>query len=51
MAKHNTIETCPKCGGVGRPIGVTSQDGKVLVNFQCPYCQTEWETVRPEDKT
>jgi formate dehydrogenase maturation protein FdhE len=51
MAKQNTIETCPKCGGVGMPLAVRTEDGKVLVNFRCPYCQTEWEAVRLEEKT
>ena len=45
---RNNIETCPKCGGVGKPIAVKTEVGKVLVNFRCPYCQTEWESVRLE---
>ena len=51
MAKQQIIETCPKCGGVGIPLGVRAEVGKVMVNFRCPYCQSEWETARPEEKT
>jgi formate dehydrogenase maturation protein FdhE len=50
MAKQSTIEICPKCGGVAKPIAVRNEAGKVLISFICPYCETEWEKVRPEER-
>jgi hypothetical protein len=50
MAKPNTIETCPKCGGVAKPIAVETEVGKVVISFRCPYCQTEWKKIRPEER-
>ena len=51
MNQGSAVERCPKCDGVGKPLAVRAQEGRVIVNYRCPYCETEWEKIRPEEKS
>ena len=39
-----TVQRCPKCDGIGKPLYVKSNNGAVVLNFRCPYCSHTWTT-------
>jgi hypothetical protein len=45
-----TIEYCPTCDSVGKPVAVTAELGRVLVHFRCDLCHSDWEKITPDTR-
>ena len=39
---------CPVCDGMGKLIGVEARPGSTTLKLVCPYCEQQWNYVKPD---